>query len=51
MIFNKGQSLNKGSFRYGADELGNVKSYKYLGLEGFQWELKPNVGTLGSGSP
>ena len=32
MIFNKGKSLNKCSFRYGADELENVKSYKYLGL-------------------
>ena len=27
-----GRSLNNCSFRYGADELGNPKSYKYLGL-------------------
>ena len=33
MIFNNcGRSLNNYSFRYGADELENVKSYKYLGL-------------------
>ena len=33
MIFNNcGKSLNNYSFRYGADELENVKSYKYLGL-------------------
>ena len=33
MIFNNcGKSLNNCSFRYGADELENVKSYKYLGL-------------------
>ena len=33
MIFNnRGKSLNNYSFRYGADELENVKSYKYLGL-------------------
>ena len=32
MIFNKGKSLNKCSFRYGADELENAKSYKYVGL-------------------
>ena len=29
---NSGKSLNNYSFRYGADELENVKSYKYLGL-------------------
>ena len=33
MIFNYcGKSLNNYSFRYGADELENVKSYKCLGL-------------------
>ena len=33
MIFNNcGKSLNNYLFRYGADELENVKSYKYLGL-------------------
>ena len=33
MIFiNCGKSLNNYFFRYGADELENVKSYKYLGL-------------------
>ena len=33
MIFNNcGQSLNNYLFRYGADELETVKSYKYLGL-------------------
>ena len=33
MIFiNCGKSLNIYFFRYGADELENVKSYKYLGL-------------------
>ena len=33
MIFNnRGKSLNNYSFRYGADELENAKSYKYLGL-------------------
>ena len=33
MIFNNcGKSLNNYLFRYGADELGNVKSYKYLAL-------------------
>ena len=33
MIFNNcGKSLNNCLFRYGADELENVKSYKYLGL-------------------
>ena len=32
-LFNNcGKSLNNYSFRYGADELENVKSYKYLGL-------------------
>ena len=33
MIFNNcGKCLNNYLFRYGADELENVKSYKYLGL-------------------
>ena len=33
MIFNNcGKSLNNYLFRYGADELENVKSYRYLGL-------------------
>ena len=33
MIFiNCGKSLNNYFLRYGADELENVKSYKYLGL-------------------
>ena len=33
MIFNNcGKSLNNYLFRYGADELETVKSYKYLGL-------------------
>ena len=33
MIFNNcGKSLNNYSFRYSADELENIKSYKYLGL-------------------
>ena len=33
MIFDKrGKSLNNYLFRYGADELENVKSYKYRGL-------------------
>ena len=33
MIFNNCcKSLNNCSFRYGADELQKVKSYKYLGL-------------------
>ena len=33
MIFNNcGKSLNNYLFRYGADELENVKSYKYLVL-------------------
>ena len=33
MIFNNcGKSLNSYSFRYGANNLENVKSYKYLGL-------------------
>ena len=33
MIFNNcGKSLNNYSFRYNADELENIKSYKYLGL-------------------
>ena len=33
MIFNNcGKSLNNYSFRYGTDELENVKFYKYLGL-------------------
>ena len=34
MIFinNCGKSLNNYLFRYGADELENAKSYKYLGL-------------------
>ena len=33
MIFNNcGKSLNNYSFRYCADELENIKSYKYLGL-------------------
>ena len=33
MIFNNcGKSLKNHLFRYGADELENVKSYKYLGL-------------------
>ena len=33
MVFNNcGKSLNNYSFRYGADELENVKSYRYLGL-------------------
>ena len=33
MIFNNcGKSLNNYLFRYGANELENVKSYKYLGL-------------------
>ena len=33
MIFNNcGKSLNNYLSRYGADELENVKSYKYLGL-------------------
>ena len=33
MIFNNcGKSLNNYLFRYGDDELENVKSYKYLGL-------------------
>ena len=33
MIFNNcGKSLNNYLFRYGADELENVKSYKYVGL-------------------
>ena len=33
MIFNNcGKSLNNCLFRYGADELENVKSNKYLGL-------------------
>ena len=33
MIFNNcGKSLNYYLFRYGADQLENVKSYKYLGL-------------------
>ena len=33
MIFNNcGKSLNNYLFRYGADELENAKSYKYLGL-------------------
>ena len=33
MIFNNcGKSLNNYLFRYGTDELENVKSYKYLGL-------------------
>ena len=33
MFFNNcGKSLNNYSFRYNADELENIKSYKYLGL-------------------
>ena len=33
MIFNNcGKSLNNNLFRYGADELENIKSYKYLEL-------------------
>ena len=33
MIFNNcGKSLNNYSFRYSADELENIKSYKYLRL-------------------
>ena len=33
MIFNNcGKSLDYYSFRYGADQLENVKSYKYLGV-------------------
>ena len=33
MIFNNcGKSVNNYPFRYGAVELENVKSYKYLGL-------------------
>ena len=33
MMFNNcGKSLNNYLFRYGADELENVKSYKYLGV-------------------
>ena len=33
MIFNNcGKTLNNYLFRYGVDELENVKSYKYLGL-------------------
>ena len=33
MIFNNcGKSLNNYLFRYGADELENAKSYKYVGL-------------------
>ena len=33
MVFNTcGKSLNNYLFRYGADELETVKSYKYLGL-------------------
>ena len=33
MIFNDcAKSFNNYSFRYSADELGNIKSYKYLGL-------------------
>ena len=41
MIFNNcGKSFNNYLFRYGAVELGNVKSYKYLGThnESF-WKL------------
>ena len=34
MILNNcGKSLNNYLFRYGADKLENVKSYKYLGLK------------------
>ena len=32
VLNNCGKSLTSYSFRYGADELENVKSYKYLGL-------------------
>ena len=33
MILNNcGKSLNNDLFRYGADELENIKLYKYLGL-------------------
>ena len=31
ILSNCGKSLNNYSFRYGADELENVKFYKYLG--------------------
>ena len=29
----QGMSLNNYVFKYGADELENLKSYKYLGLQ------------------